>query len=75
MSPADLYNKKCERNVKAVSLWSQKKMIPDGGLDLHKRLKSTSSGNYIDKLYKEFYLTIYISLKDNWIGEEKMAEE
>ena len=61
--------KKRERNVKETSPWGQNKMVPHGGLHLHKRGKNTSSGNY--KLYKDFYLSTCISLKDNQMAWNK----
>lgn len=40
-------------------------MVPQGGLDLHKRPKNTSK--YSGKLYKDFDFTIYLCLKDSQI--------
>lgn len=64
-----IHIKQMWKECKGISPSNWKKMVPQGGLDLHKRLKNTSK--YIGKLYKDFDLTRFLCLKDNQIPWSK----
>jgi len=55
-SPGDLYYK----NVKGSSS-DKRKIIPDGNLDLYKRIKNARNGKHVNKSKRCFFLGAWVA--------------